>query len=337
MKPAEKPDAERIVARLEALKQESWLRGAQSWWPDFLFHVTDAQNAANILKSGHLLSRARCEQTGVMAFDNASGQVLAGTDPAWKEFVRLYFRPMTPFQYRTEGFRPSGQRSSLDAYCPMPVVFLFDAAPVLTRADTLFSDGNLAAANPQVGNDATFFDKLPFREIYHSSGLSDVEKRSIVYHRHAEVMIPGQLGLSAVRRIWCRSPAEQETLRSLVPEERWRGFWARVGSSSRPNLFNCKWTFVEQARLSADEIDIRLNPGTVTPGPFAAQIELLDDQRGLLGSWSDDAFDSRAYEHSLVFDPNFLGRSAGYRVRFWLDERLAYEGSYSGEAEDLLF
>jgi hypothetical protein len=214
-----KPDAARIAARLQALKEEPWLGPARAWWPDYLFHVTDVQNAAGILTSGRLLSRALCEETGAMVVDNASEQILAGTDPAWQGFVRLYFRPKTPFQYQTEGFRPIGQRGSLQAYCPMPVVFLFDAVAVLTRADTLFSDGNLAVANVGVGDDAAFFEMLPFEDIYHSSPLSEAEKRSIVYHRHAEVVIPDELDLSALRRIWCRSPAEQQTLQILCPKD----------------------------------------------------------------------------------------------------------------------
>ncbi|MBA2446606.1 MAG: DUF4433 domain-containing protein [Chloroflexi bacterium] len=330
-----KPDAARIVARLQALKAEPWLGPARAWWPDYLFHVTDVQNAARILTSGRLLSRARCDETGAMMVDNASEQILAGTDPAWQAFVRLYFRPKTPFQYQTEGFRPIGQRGGLQAYCPMPVVFLFDAVSVLTRAGTPFSARNLAAANAQVGDDATFFEMLPFEEIYHSSPLSEAEKRSIVHRRHAEVVVPGELDLSALRRVWCRSPAEQQTLQTLVPQRIWMRFAARVGSSPRPNLFNRLWTFVERAELSADRIDVRLNPWSRTPGPFAARVDVLDARSRHRGSWSEPEFDSRPPNQELVIDLGASRRLRRYWVGFWLDDRLAYAGSYSGEAEDL--
>jgi hypothetical protein len=331
-----KPDADRITARLRALKSESWLGQARAWWPDFLFHVTDVQNAARILTSGRLLSRARSEATGAMAFDNASEQVLAQTDPFWKDFVRLYFRPRTPFQYHTEGFRPVGNLTSLQGYCPVPVVFLFDAESLLTRADSSFSDGNLAARNARSGDTAAFFEDLPFTEIYHDGPIPPDQVRSIVYHRHAEVVIPDELDLAALRRVWCRSPAEQETLQWLAPLDTWRTSAARVGSSSRPNLFNRKWTFVERAELSADRISIRLNPSSQTPGPFSARVELFDEASRVSLSWSDARFDSREYGHTLVLDPGLPDPHPRYSVRFLLDERLAFAGSYSGDIEDLL-
>jgi hypothetical protein len=331
-----KPDADRIMGRLQTLRSEAWLGQARSWWPDFLFHVTDVQNAAKILAAGQLLSRARCETTGAMAVDNASERVLGGTDPSWKEFVRFYFRPKTPFQYQTEGFRPIGSRGSLDAYCPMPIVFLFDAPALLGRADSRFSDGNLAVAQPNVGDDAVFFESLPFQQIYHDSWLTEEEKRSVVYHRHAEVIVPDRLDLSALRRIWCRSPAEQETLRSLVSDDTWSRIADRVGSSSRPNLFYRQWTFVEAVVLSATQIEIRLNPWSRTPGPFVARIDRVDERSGEIGSWTDQAFSSEEYKHALVLDPALSDPDPRYSVRLWLDERLAYAGAYSGEAHSLV-
>src|SRR5688572_2580985 len=179
-----KSDSARIVARLQTLKAETWLGQARSWWPDFLFHVTDVQNAARILISGRVLSRAQCIATGVLAVDSASEEVIGSTDRRWIEYARLYFRPRTPFQYQTEGFRPIGQRGSLNAYCPMPIVLLFDSASILTRDDSQFSDGNLASPNVVVGCSAEFFERLPFKEMYHDSWLTDDEKRSVIYHRH---------------------------------------------------------------------------------------------------------------------------------------------------------
>lgn len=331
-----KPDANRIIARLQALKAEAWLGQSRAWWPEFLFHVTDVLNAARILTTGRLLSRARCEETGAMAVDNASERVLGGTDPRWKQYVRFYFRPKTPFQYQTEGFRPLGSRGSLDAYCPMPIVLLFDAVSLLTRDDCCFSDGNLAAGDPDVGDDALFFERLPFRQIYHDSWLTDDEKRSVVYHRHAEAIVLHELDLGALRRIWCRTPAEQETLQSLVPADTWSAFVSRVGTSPRPNLFYRQWTFVERVELASNQIEIRLNPWSRTPGPFSARIERSNERSGEVGSWDDETFHTAEYGHILTLNPALSERYPRYSVRFWLDQRLAYAGSYSGEEHSFL-
>lgn len=329
-----KPDSDRIVARLQALKAEDWLGQARSWWPDFLFHVTDVQNAARVLASGRLLSRARCTATGAMAVDSASGDVLGSTNRRWIEYVRLYFRPRTPFQYQTEGFRPLGQRGSLNAYCPMPIVLLFDAASILTRDDSQFSDGNLASRDAEVGRSAEFFEHLPFREIYHDSPLTDDEKRSVIYHRHAEVIVPDELDLTALRRIWCRTPAEQETLQALVPSTSWAMFSSRVGSSPRPNLFHRQWSFVERVDLSANRIAIHLNPWSRTQGPFSARVEVSEEPGGQVGSWANPGFHPEPRQSTLTL--SFASQRPRYSVRFWLDEFLAYAGAYVGDEQSSL-
>ena len=56
---ATKPDADRILRHLEALKQTAWLGEARAWWPNYLFHFTDLENAAAILEEGKLLARSR--------------------------------------------------------------------------------------------------------------------------------------------------------------------------------------------------------------------------------------------------------------------------------------
>jgi hypothetical protein len=230
-----KPDADRIAARLKSLENEPWLGAARAWWPAFLFHTTEIENAAKILDAGKLLSRSRCEALGLLSSDSASKQVLAQTDPRWKQCVRLYFRPRTPFQFHNEGFRPLGQHGRLEAHCPVPIVFLFDSRSVLSRRDVLFSNGNLAAAGAEIGSTAEFFECLPFQQIYHDTWLSEDEKRSIVFSRHAEVIVPGELDLGPLRVVWCRSAAERETLQSLLSPSTWATYAQRIGFSARPN------------------------------------------------------------------------------------------------------
>lgn len=209
-----KPDADKILSHIEDIKKRSWLTESQRWWPDHVFHFTDILNAVKILNDGVMFSRLQLEKNKELITDIASKAVIESTDLKWKDYVRFYFRPRTPTQFNNEGFRPEDQRR-LASHCPVPIFFIFDSKAILTNKTTCFSDGNLAAG-AQTGETAQFFLSLPFEKIYHDQGLTEEEKRNIVFHRHAEVIIPKSLDLSSLKFIWCRSQAEFETLLYLL-------------------------------------------------------------------------------------------------------------------------
>ena len=120
--------------------------GNLNWWPRYVYHFTDIHNAVNILKERYLYSRAEAQQFGLMKVDNASPAVIQQTQSAHLEYVRLYFRPLTPTQYRNEGIRPIGRRELEGAHCPAPVYFCFDTFEILAMDETHFSDGNIACS-----------------------------------------------------------------------------------------------------------------------------------------------------------------------------------------------
>jgi hypothetical protein len=193
-----KPGREKILQHIEYLIDQSWLTDSQKFWPRFLFHFTNITNAKDILADGFLFSRAQLQKSGKLITDIASPEIIKSTADKWKSFVRLYFRPLTPMQYSIEGFR-SKVNIKYDAHCPVPVIFVFDAKEILTLQPTRFSNGNLRAEGVQVSDSADFYLSLPFKMIYHDASLqhlSDGEKRSVIFHRHAEVIIPGSLALS---------------------------------------------------------------------------------------------------------------------------------------------
>ena len=161
----QKPDAPKISQFLTNLKKEDWLGTARSWWPDYLFHYTDILNAAKILMTGALLSRNEASKLRLMRIDNASQDIIADTDDELKNYVRLYFRPRTPTQYNNEGFRPVTARSR-QSHCPVPIYFLFYSEPILSRADSQFTYGNLKSAR-ETFNSASDFEKIPFQSVYH--------------------------------------------------------------------------------------------------------------------------------------------------------------------------
>lgn len=327
MNPPEKRDAREIRAHLNALKKSPWLGPARSWWPDYLFHFTDIRNAVSILKTGWLLSRQQLQASGQTFTNSASPTVIDQTEEHWKDYVRLYFRPRTPTQYRNEGLRPVSGLQLGGAHCPLPIYLLFDSKSLLSRRDALFCEGNLAAGAQPEGH-AERFKLIPFERVYHDTWLDPNETRTIVFHRNAEVIVPTRLDLSALRLVWCRSQAEYQTLVHLLPpgtRRRWAGI---IGSGTKLNLFFRYWTFVEKVDLSKTEIAFHFNQGTKAPGPFQARVEIEEMWTSTRYAWKDDAY--LANDVLLLRLPD-VSSLADYSVRLFLDDHLAYAGSYQEE------
>jgi hypothetical protein len=317
-----KKDAAEIKTHLRHLRQAGWLGPARKWWPDYVYHFTDITNAVSILRCGKLLCRSQAK----IATDIASAQVIGQTDDAWKNQVRLYFRPRTPTQFHNEGFRPVANLGGLHAHCPMPVFFLFDAETILTQEHTQFSDGNLASSSPCVGSDAGFLTSIPFEKVFHDSWLNEHEKRNIIYHRHAEILVPNELELNSLKWLVCRSEAEVRTLNHLLPSKTWDKYSKKI-KVSRP-LFFRRWTFVEKAELDQRLIKIWFNPSTLTPQPFKARLDILDTVNGLSLYWENASFTAN---NQLLIRSHQLGDQVPYEVKFTLDGSLAYSDEYFPE------
>ena len=320
-----------IQQHLFALRQSAWLGPTREWWPAFLFHCTDISNAVSILRNGEMFSRLHAQKRGLLERDIASPEIIAGTDPQWQDYVRLYFRPRTPTQYNNEGFRPVGQWSR-NSHCPVPVYFIFSALKVLSQSDCLFSDGNLGSTHANVSGDATFLKKIPFNLVYHDTWFDPLEASQIIHHRNAEVLVPQRMGLENLHYIECRSDAEYKTLLHLLTV-RTRSRWIdRIGVRAGLRLFNRKWTFVERVEMSEEEIIFRFNRTSKTPGPFDARIELEEPATGRRYNWQNNAFDC---DNILKLSLASLRNPVDYTVRLTLDGQLAYANRY--QSDDLPF
>jgi hypothetical protein len=320
-----KPNSDQIRQKVDELCAATWLDESQRWWPKFLFHFTDVRNAASILDCGALRSRTATEASGQRAVDCASADVLSHTSDEVKRSARLYMKPRTPMQFNTEGFRPLDRIHPCGAHCPMPIVFLFDSKEILTLTSTRFSDGNLSATIANVGDTADFYCNLPFQSIYHDRPVSGDQTRQIVHHRHAEVFALNEISLvPGLRRVWCRSEAERETLLNLLSTQarrRWKGM---IGLGSRIQLFYEKYPFVTNVELDEKRVKFRFHSGTIADGTFKARMkfDILDSDRKY--KWESDEF--RANEPldiDLIHDDG-----ASYEVRLLLDGNLAYFGRY---------
>lgn len=220
----------------------------------------------------------------------------------------------------------------------MPVVFLFNSKEVLTRQATRFSTGNLGANAPEVGDSADFYCELPFERIYHDSslyGYDDGYKKQIIYNRHAEVIVPDALDLGPLRRVWCRSEAERETLLNLLTQPMRKAWKNRIGVGTKNRLFYEDWPFVDSAELTAKKVSFRFHPVSNPSGPFHAHADfrLIDSGRKYI--WDNPEYTlGQKLGIRLIHAEEQL---ESYEVKLTVDGNLAYFGRYIHLDDELPF
>jgi len=300
--------------------------GNLNWWPRYVYHFTDVNNAVNILKERHLYSRTEAARRNLMSVDNASPAIIQQTQSAHLDYVRLYFRPLTPTQYRNEGIRPKEQRELDGAHCPVPVFFCFDAFTVLSMDETYFSNGNMGTSRVQFDNTREFFSQVPFDRVFHNRRFPTEERQEIVFRRNAEVLVPNQLPLElALKFIACRSVVERQTLLHLLPiglASRWLSRIRAMTRLGEPGLFFRNWTYVEEVLTIDDRIIFRLNPDTYTPGPFEVKFTYQEYGKEAIRTWQG----TRDILNSTL---SFHFQGSGHRwgtATLYLDDALAFAG-----------
>ena len=296
--------------------------GPKQWWTKYLFHFTDVKNAAQILSSGSLLSRNAAIDEGTMLNDNASPEVIAQTSDHWKDYVRFYFRPKTPTQYRNEGFLPPEQRY-LHAHCPVPVFFLFDAVSILSLPESEFSDMTLASPNAMTFTDPETFTQLRFDYIYHE-GSYDTSAINIANYRQAEVVVPSQCPLEHLKRIVCRSAAEKDTLLELLDNSIFSEWIDKIAVDNR--LYYAIGTYVERANLTQDMITFTFHTGQ---NPiFDVSLEIFDPEGNSYGR-----LETGQYRLGTTWKINLsrLQDLGSYRAELRFNGDLAYKSHYSHE------
>jgi hypothetical protein len=320
----EKADAAGIREIMRSLAKVSWLGSARAHWPHSLFRVDDVSSAVSILEGGKIYSRGKALEKGLLSHDSASPSVIEHSPDWCKSCARLYFRPKTPTEYRSEGFRPKTMLE-LGAHRPMPIAFVFDSSALLSQKDTKFTDGNAAKYGCQVGDDLAFFSSIPFDRVYHDGPIPAAHKEDIVFRRCAEVLVPNELPLTHLRGVYCRSQAEYETLLSLLSDGVRKKYATKVGVTA--NLHYRQWTFVETAALAADRVSIQFNSSTKTPGPFNARATISGFDGSMRGEWMNPNYQAVG---NLVLGLKRLKLNR-YIVDLHLDGLLAYRNAYVGD------
>lgn len=165
-----------------------------------------------------------------------------------------------------------------------------------------------------------FFFNIPFESVFHNRWFGPDMRDEIVFRRNAEVLAPDKLALDPnLKFIACRSMAERQTLLQLLPlgvANRWLPR-IRFGLS---DLFERKWTYVEEVTVVDDTVVFRFNPDTESPGPFRVKFTYQEDGSEYVRTWEGrkDRLNSK-----LSF------KLAGARwgtASLYLDDALAFSG-----------
>lgn len=330
----EKPDAAEICVFLDELKREPWLDYGRRYWPDYLFHVTNIDNAVSILKKGAFVSRNLAKELDIMRHDNASPGIIEQTEEDVRDNVRLYFRPRVPTSHNNEGIRPRRQRDR-GSHCPVPVAFVLHSRRVLTLNDTRFTDGSLArhtsGRRARIGYDLAFLKSIPFDRVYHDEPFSAEEKEEIIFRRQSEVIVPTELSLEgSLFGVFTRSVAELETLLNTLKQDSpvaYLKYRPHIRVNTRGSLFHRKWTYLERISLIGGMLQLEFNPSTLTPGPFELRIAIQSvGPVGPIHTVSDERFMARGTFSRFIPEVKEL---ASCRICIELDDSLIFDGIVS--------
>lgn len=319
-------DVKKLNEFIDSLSREPWIGKSRNWWPRFLFHFTNINNAVNILESGTLFSRHYLEQNKLMNTDNASVDVMEQTEEKWKKYVRLYFRPRTPTQHTNEGFRPQNQRA-LNSHCPVPVYFIFDSKKILSRNKTLFSKGSLASSGTSVYSTIDEFKEIPFNLVYHDEWFYPEERSSIVYHRHAEVIYPEKLDLDDLKYIWCRSEAEYHTLLFLLSNKAKAKWKDKIGTGKKGNFFFRKWLFINEVDMNNEDITFKINQPESICDPFPAKLVIKEVYTGRKYFWKKPNFQLNPKDPTLKVSLSAL-KYSDYEAYLYFDKQIIYANKF---------
>lgn len=300
----EKRDAPAFRRHLADLRREPWL-GGRVWWTYFLYAYADLEDIASALTAGVLTPSRRSP--------GAKGRP--------DDMIRLFFRPRTPELWSREGIRPAAKRG--DGDISRPVYLLFDLESVLCLPDARFSAGDPAVTKKTFAT-SNAFAEMPFEMIYHDGVPRPAEKDEILQSRRAQVQVPAPFTLESLQLIWCRSEAEADTLRNLLPDAARRQHAEQITARADFSLFHRRGAYADTVQLRSHTARATFYAGG-DPAPVALRAE-LETADGVRHTWSEPAVDL-VQPLSLKLLPDVVPVQP-YSLRIFLDDLLAYAGQF---------
>ena len=145
-------------------------------------------NVVNILNCGKLYSRNHPKNA--MINENAGREIIDNTDSDVLNYVRFYFRPKTPTQYRNEGFLPKESRRYHDSNVPVPIFLVFEAKDMLALEGAKFSEVSLSGVQKPLTSDIEKFRLFDFKKTYSDGSygeenLTPIEEQNLCFKMNA--------------------------------------------------------------------------------------------------------------------------------------------------------
>lgn len=273
-----------------------------------------------------LLSRKECQERGIQFYDAANKSVIQQT-PHAHDWVRLFFRPLTPTQYMMEGIRRTAEIPPTSEHCPVPVFLLFDLPTVLTMQGVSFTDGGMAnAARYRMGDDAEFLRSIPMQWVYHDGPYcTPPGKDELKFRRHAEIVKAKELKLDALKLVVCRTGAERETLLHVLGADAAK--WSdriRIVPVGRGLFYREQGFHVEEVRLTEGRVFFRVFRRR---GDYRMALRIVDADTG-----TELFYESGVKEPPQTWEQPFAGNPKRVEVELLVEDCLAYHGIVSRQS-----
>ena len=134
----------------------------------YVYHYTHLENAVSILRDRTLKCRNLLSPDDFK--DSAAKYIIQTTRNEVKDYVRFYFRPLTPTQYCNEnlGLPNLTNRYGNQPMCPIPIIFRFDLDALISIENLQWkiSLGNLANPQTEFDNTMDIIKKFDFQGVY---------------------------------------------------------------------------------------------------------------------------------------------------------------------------
>lgn len=299
----------------------------------YAYHFSNITNISKILTDGMLYCRNHKNLKNCDVHDNASPEVINHTNELVKDYVRFYFRPKTPTQYRNEGILSEDTiiNSNLHAHCPIPVFLVFDINAILNKPNSYFSHESLASSNKvDIFNTPQDLSRAPFEHIYHFNYISEEEdKQLIIKRRHAEILVKKACNLHGLKHIYCRNTAELNTLKSLLHPQILNIYDKIISIPKNPrDFFNNEYLQIKNVYLdSNNDLFIKwINPCSET---FKFKTEIYTITNGnwqLVCQGHDDSYNPYTQMTNNLYwkSSDYLKSGEKFLIRIYLDNNLIY-------------
>ncbi|CAF3692948.1 unnamed protein product [Rotaria sp. Silwood1] len=248
----------------------------------YVYHYTHLENAASILRDHAIKCRNNLSSNDFK--DSAAKNVILTTRHEVKDYVRFYFRTLTPTQYCNEnlGLPNLSNRYGNQPICPIPIIFRIDLTAILSIENIQWkvSLGNMASSQTEFNNTLNVVKKFDFQGIF-----SDVHTERGKYSSQHEFLIKSELNFDQLK---------QENITIIYQDENARYSLEHMISHTYPSyidtsfFYGCNSRIIIDSTNSDNVINVyikNVNPSTVY-GHLILQLFGKNENRTIQGKLS---------------------------------------------------